>query len=298
MLKKIDIHVHCRQIPIKRPVVGGTFATAQELRAMYDLLGIEKGVLLPAVSPEGVHCLQTNEEAYEITRQFPETLVWFCNIDPRMDTNSPDADLSYYIEYYKSLGACGVGEITSNLYFDDPLALNLFHHCEKCGMPLTFHLGNKGNDYGLIDEIGLPRLEKVLNMFPNLLFLGHSQKFWSEIGPDINEESRNKYPTGKVLPGGRLVELMRACPNLCGDLSAHSGSNAVMRDPEFGYSFLEEFQDRLYFGTDICDPRNITKPMLKLSRWLDEAAENGRISHEAYEKISRLNALKIIDKGC
>ncbi len=186
--------------------------------------------------------------------------------------------------------------MTANLYFDDPLVLNLFRHCEKCQMPLTFHIGNMGNDYGLVDELGLPRLEKVLGLFPGLTFLGHSQKFWAEIGPDCTEENRKGYPTGPVLPGGRVVELMRRYPNLHGDLSAGSGYNAVTRDSDFGYAFIEEFQDQLYYGTDICDPRNITEPMLKLAAWLDDAVAAKKISRAAYNKVCRENALRILER--
>ena len=140
-------------------------------------------------------------------------------------------------------------------------------------MPVIFHIGNPGIGYGLADELGLPRLEKVLGMFPNLAFLGHSQKFWAEISSDCSLEKRVGYPKGKIMPGGRIVELMRKYQNLHGDLSAGSGHNAITRDPEFGYKFIEEFQDRLYYGTDISDPKNVTDSMLKLSSWLDEAME-------------------------
>ena len=163
-------------------------------------------------------------------------------------------------------------------------------------MSVIFHIGDTNGDYGLIDEFGLPRLEKVLQMFPNLQFLGHSQRFWSEISGDITLEERAGYPKGKVVPGGRLVELMRKYPNLCGDMSAGSGFNAVSRDPEFGYAFFEEFQDRLFYGTDICDPANINSNMLKLSSFLDEAMLSGKISYDAYYKISRGNAEKILNK--
>ena len=83
---------------------------------------------------------------------------------------------------------------------------------------------------------------------------------------------------------------MRKYPNLCGDLSAGSGQNALMRDPEFAYKFLEEFQDRLFFGTDICSPTND----FKLTFFLDEAVENGHISQECYNKVCRENALKLL----
>lgn len=295
-VKKIDIHVHSRlEDGIGRPKVGGTYATPVQLRSMYDLIGVEKGVILPGVSPECRHYYTTNEEAYKMALMYPDTCYWFCNVDPRNGANSEDADLSFFINYYKALGAKGVGEITANLYFDDPLVLNLFKHCDMCKMPVTFHIGNKGRDYGLVDEIGLPRLEKILKMFPNLTFLGHSQKFWAEISADLTEEERAGYPKGKVKEGGRVVELMRKYKNLCGDLSAGSGYNALTRDPEFGYSFVEEFKDRLFYGTDICDPKNISHEMLKLSNWLDEACEKGYISEEAYVKVSRENALKLLE---
>ena len=148
-------------------------------------------------------------------------------------------------------------------------------------------------DWESIDELGLPRLEKVLGMFPKLKFLGHSQKFWAEIG-QCDEVSRNGYPTGKVTPG-RVVELMRKYPNLCGDMSAGSGANAMIRDPEFAYAFMEEFQDRLYFGLDICAPQD-SGIRVQLGQFLDESMQKGKISYTAYEKISRGNALDLLEK--
>ncbi len=298
-IRKIDIHVHIRaKKGIERGAPGaGTYATPEELRVIYDQIGVEKGVNLPSMGIECGHYRITNEEALDIAQAYPETLDWFCNIDPRWGKNSPETDLSYYINYYKALGAKGVGEITANLPFDEPRVLNLFYHAQACGMPLIFHIGDFGyGDYGLIDEVGLPRLEKVLRLYPKLQFLGHSQKFWAEISNDVTAENRRGYPKGRVTPG-RVVELLRRYENLCGDLSAGSGFNAVSRDPEFGYAFLEEFQDRLYYGTDICDSRNITNPMLKLSAFLDEAAENGCISEAAYYKISRGNAEKLLNQA-
>ena len=61
-----------------------------------------------------------------------------------------------------------------------------------------------------------------------------------------------------MLEGGAVVRLFRQYPNLYGDLSAGSGYNAISRDPEFGYAFMDEFQDRLLFGTDFADVRNET----------------------------------------
>lgn len=290
LVKKIDIHVHTTwRKGMPRP--GGTdYATPEELRQMYDRMGIEMGVLLPSIHLEGTFHTNTNEDMQDIAEKYPESFVWFCNLDPRMGWNSVDADFTYFLDHYKAQGAKGVGEICCNLAFDDPMVENMFSHVEKSGLPLTFHIGQAGNDYGLIDEPGLPKLEGALKKFPKLIFLGHSQKFWAEISGDVGD--RNGYPKGKVTPGGRLVELMRKYPNLCGDLSAGSGQNALMRDPEFAYKFLEEFQDRLYFGTDICRPNQDQN--LTLTFFLDEAVENGHISQACYNKVCRENALKLL----
>ncbi len=298
-MKKIDIHVHTRKVHGVPSLAGNVFPTYDELRLMYDKLGIEKGVNLPLgmSGPEGSSQIITNDESYELASLYPETYYWFCGVDPRIGGNTPKTDLSYYINYYKELGARGVGEITANINMDDPRVLNLFHHCEKCKMPVTIHVGNPGfGSYGLIDETGLRRLEYILQQFPKLIILGHSQRFWAEISEDCTTESRNGYPPGKVAPGGRVIELMRRYPNLHGDLSAGSGHNAVTRDPEFGYAFLEEFQDRLYFGTDFTDPRQIDHPFAGLSGWMDQAYEGGNISRTVYEKVCRKNALQLLER--
>ena len=294
--QKIDIHIHTNAYKGIERFGGGTFASPEEIRDMYNKIGVSKGVILPCVNPDCSFQIQSNEEAYHLTQKYPDLFYWFCNINPKNGSNKPDCDFSYFLEYYKKLGAKGVGEITANMYFDDPYIENLFYHCQKCKMPVLFHIGPTiGGCYGLVDESGLPRLEKELAKFPELQFIGHSQPFWAEISSDVTEANRNSYPQGKVTPG-RVVELMRKYPNLYGDLSAGSGYNAVSRDPKFGYAFIEEFQDRLYYGTDICDPRNITNPMLKLSSWLDDGLERGKISETAYKKVCYENALELLER--
>ena len=295
-MKKIDIHVHTRMFKgVLRKGAKTTYASAEELIEMYKPLGIEKGVILPGGAVECALQLQSNEEVMAIVEKYPKNFDWFCNIHPQMGGNSADYDLSYFVSYYKDMGAKGLGEVTANFYFDDPFAQNLFYHCQKNDLPILFHIAPQvGGYYGLVDDLGLPRLEKALAKFPNLVFIGHSQPFWAEIGNDVTEESRKGYPEGKIAKEGRLVEIMRKYPNLHGDLSAGSGYNAITRDPEFGYDFLEEFKDRLYFGTDICAPENKNEPFLQLSRWLDDAVEAGNISREAYNKISRENAINNI----
>ena len=73
-------------------------------------------------------------------------------------------------------------------------------------------------------------------------------------------------------------------------MSAGSGGNAIMRDPAFGYAFIEEFSDRLLYGTDICSVKN----RFPLGAWLDESVMNGSIAQENYNKICRENALRLL----
>lgn len=129
-----------------------------------------------------------------------------------------------------------------------------------------------------------------MRRFPDLVIFGHSQGFWSEISGDVTPETKNGYPTGPVKPGGAVVRLMREYPGLHGDLSAGSGFNAISRDPEFGYAFLEEFQDRLLLGQDFCSPRN-EMPHIE---WLTRARDEGHISEEVYEKVMWKNANRLL----
>lgn len=289
----IDIHTHVTpSSTVKRPD-GTTYTTPDELIRMLDSAGIDKAVLLPMPIPEGNHRVVSTEDVLEIVACFPDRFIPFCNIDPRAINNSPDADFRPHLKFYREAGCKGVGEMTANLAFDDPLVENLFAQCEEMEMPLLFHIGPRfGRCYGLVDDLGLPRLERALQKFPRLIFIGHSQPFWSEISADNTVHIRNTYPKGKVTPG-RVPELLRRYPNLYGDMSAGSGFNAVTRDPEFGYAFIEEFQDRLLFGTDICAVTNDTP----LVRWLRQAVDEGRISQQAFEKVSWRNADRILSLG-
>ena len=294
-MQKIDIHVHTiSEKGVLRPR-GDTLATPEELFEMYDQLGVEKAVLLPIVSPEGQTDGNTNREIQTIVRQYPDRFYWFCNIDPRQGDNSETTDFAQMLAYYKERGAAGLGEVTANLPMDDPRVEALMAACEDLKMPVTIHIGDLGGDYGLVDSLGLPKLERLLQKFPKLILLGHSQKFWSEISADVTEEIRGKAPKGPVIPGGRIPELMRRYPNLCGDLSAGSGCNAMMRDPDFGYAFMEEFQDRLFYGTDICSPWDITHIRVKLGPFMEQGVTEGKLSQRAYEKICRGNALRLLE---
>jgi len=83
---------------------------------------------------------------------------------------------------------------------------------------------------------------------------------------------------------------MRRFPNLYGDLSAGSGCNALARDPDYAVHFLNEFQDRLLFGTDICAPDTPTP----LVDFLLDMRRTGRIGETVFKKVARENARRLL----
>ena len=225
-----------------------------------------------------------------IADQYPDRFVWFCNIDPRMGTAY--ANLPYLLDYYKSRGARGFGELTIPLYADAPELERLYACLEEADMPLTIHISVPGSQrYGIMDELGLPRLERMLKKYPRMKVLGHSQVFWSEISADNNDEIRNGYPKGRVIPG-RIVTLMRRYENLYCDLSAGSGMNAMMRDPEFSVGFLEEFADRILYGCDMCHKESVHQ--YTFDDFLNGLRRDGALREEVYRKIVRENAVKLL----
>jgi len=287
----IDIHVHAHRArhPGLTRVGGSRAPTPEELIGMMDGAGIDKAVLLCTPSPEWRYTIVIPEEVLDICTQYPDRLIPFFNFDPHYIKNSPSSDFRPLLGVYKELGFKGIGEYIPNIPFDDPLNMNVFEQVEEVGLPIIFHIGpTLGGCYGCYDEVGLPRLETVLRTFPSLTLLGHSQPFWSEINAGVTDDTRGGYPKGPVTPG-RVVELMRTYPNLHGDLSANSGHNAITRDPEFGYAFMEEFQDRLYFGTDIA---NVPQKLPLVATFAKLKAER-LISAEAYEKIAWRNAARL-----
>ncbi|MFH2068295.1 MAG: amidohydrolase family protein [Candidatus Omnitrophota bacterium] len=287
----IDIHAHAYRRPYPGTNGKPVFSTPEQLLKRYEELEIEQAILLPLVSPE-VYLPQSNEEILEITERYPDRFIPFCNIDPRAITNSPDAPLGDLLRYYRDCGCKGIGEVMPNLPFLHPLVQNLFKHVQEVGFPLIFDISDRvGNNYGLVDDPGLPQLERCLQKFPKLTILGHGPGFWAEIGKLETPADRNNYPKYPVKEEGVVPKLLRRYENLCGDLSAGSGYNALERDPKYAVGFLNEFQDKLYFGTDICAP-DTTAPLVD---FLLKFRAEKKISETAFRKISRENAAKLLN---
>ncbi len=252
-------------------------------------MGVEKGLLLPLVTLEANTILDTPETIYQAVQKYPESFYWAMNFDPRM-LNDGHTDFGEMMEFYKSMGAKSVGELTANLRMDDKRYDNLFARCAEHDLPITVHLSSQVGFYnGMVDDFGLPQLEAVLKKYPKLKVFGHSPMFWSHLSADVPESEINGFPSGKVIPG-RIEELLEKYDNLYCDLSATSGYNALARDEEYAARFIKKFGDRIMFGLDICSLNDVRSlPVL-----LDNMLEKGVISQKDYDLICRGNAIRLL----
>ncbi len=281
-MKRIDMHIHLSRTAILKN--GNVFVSdAESMLSHMDALGIERAVLMSVGETPAE--LGYNESNHTICEKYPHRFSWMCNVDTvNMDT------VYDRLAQCKAQGAVGIGELTQNLPIEHPFIQAIFSAADKLQLPVTFHMSpSVGFNYGIVDAPGLPGLESALKTFPNVKFLGHSQVFWIEISGDAptDDKGRNRWGNGPVLPGGRLVSLFETFPNLYGDLSAGSGGSAIMRDEAFGLWFLENFQDRLFFATDMLN----TETVQPLADWMENKLREGKLTPEAYEKILRGNAL-------
>jgi predicted TIM-barrel fold metal-dependent hydrolase len=180
----------------------------------------------------------------------PERFVLGYAPDPRcpesLDRLQAAIDL-YGVQVY--------GELKLRMCYDNPDALRMFRFCGERGLPVTVHI-----DYEFATGRGYPRpnwwygggiaaFERAVTACPDTNFIGHAPGFWAHISGD-EQAAREMYPAGPVAPGGKMIEMLRAHPNLYADLSAGSARNALTRDPAFGKDFVLEFQDRLLYARD------------------------------------------------
>lgn len=292
----LDIHAHMYKYPFpmtydkKKDYFPLTFPNGEELVKLHDTLGIDRAVILPLVNAE-TYIPQSIGEVIEFCQNSNGRFIPFCNIDPRVLENTKDTDIGFLIEFYKRQGCKGMGEVLPNMAFDDPKLHNLFYHCEKAKFPLLFDCsGVKDKEYGLYDEIGMPKLRKSLEKFPNLIFIGHGPGFWAEIDELDPKQEMERWATTPLKGEGTMPKLLREYQNLWVDLSAGSGYCAMTRDIPYTKKFLNEFWDRILFGTDICYASG-GQTLIKL---LNELHENGDLNDEKFEAITHKNAERLL----
>jgi predicted TIM-barrel fold metal-dependent hydrolase len=295
----IDIHSHCYKNPV--PFVT-PFCNPEELIKINKEMGIDKAVLLPVVNSE-IYFPQSNDEILEICNAYPDKFIPYCNIDPRSMTNSPNAPLHKVLDYYKNKGCKGIGEVMPNLEITNLKVQNLFRAAEDVELPIVYDGSTvKDGDFGLYDDAGLPGLEQTLQRFPKLKIFGHGPCFWAELfrlqtpaerGYVFNFEGTDQVGVRGTenREEGVLPVLLRRYENLHCDLSDGSPIQALSRNLEYTKKFFIEFQDRLYFGTDMCN-KTVKYPHVD---FINNLLSSGVITKEIYDKVTHKNAIKLLN---
>lgn len=212
----------------------------------------------------------------------PEKFVLGYAPDPRR----PEAidQLQAAISIY---GVRVYGELKLRMMYDNPDAIRMYRFCGEKGLPVLVHI-----DYEFETGYRYPRpnwwygggidaFERAIQACPETTFIGHAPGFWAHISGDT-QYNKVSYPSGKVEPGGKLIDMLNKLPNLYCDTSAGSGCNALKRDPEFAKDFLIEFQDRILYGRDYFD------------NFHQEFINSLDLPTEVLEKIYSGNALKLV----
>ena len=237
----VDTHTHLGRLRHEDPGL-----VPEGLLQRMDENGVDLALVLAVESPEELDYFVPTTQVVEWCRgQGRGRLFPLCACDPRHRYPGRFDPYPVLAEYVAA-GCRGFGENLCGLPIDDPLQRRIYDACERLRLPVLLHIDHHINR----DGPGLPGLERLLQAYPGIHFIGHAQSFWREISADA-EASGPAYPTGPVIPGGRVGQLLDAYPNLLADLSAGSGYNALARDAEHARRFVERHHTQLLFGTDV-----------------------------------------------
>ena len=282
---KIDIHNH--------PDWHGH--NIDDFIANMDLHGIDKTVLLSWEAPESeydpsyVYCCNITgkgpisfERCLSYVEKRPDRFILGYCPDPR-DPKAVDQMKAALLIYKAKI----CGELKLRMMYDNPDAIRLYRYCGEAGLPVTVHIDyefDTGRQYPRPNWWyggGIDAFERAVKLCPETIFFGHAPGFWAHISND-GQHDKVAYPTGKVVEGGKVAEMLRKYKNLNCDMSAGSGCNAFSRDKEHAYNFIMEFQDRICYARDYFD--NIHQELL----------ESLNLPQDVLDKIYCKNAQRLI----
>lgn len=230
-----------------------------------DAVGIDKMCLLSCLNP-----MSENDPRYyytscigdQIPAPFFRCLAYYEKAPDRFILGyAPDPRKPQAVQQLKmAVDAFGVkicGEVKFRMLYDNPDALDLFRYCGEIGLPVVLHMdipeaqpaaeGSTWNHWWYGG--GMDVLERVLKACPETNFLGHAPAFWATISNDEKWKTE-AYPTGEVIPGGKIEQFLDKYDNLYCDCSAGSGFRALSRDPEYTKKLMCAHPDRFVYARD------------------------------------------------
>ncbi|MEJ2537197.1 MAG: amidohydrolase family protein [Calditrichia bacterium] len=305
----IDMHSH--------PYAESLEEVDQWVRNM-DAVGIEKTILLSHATGAEFDSL------YQVYSKYPDRFELWCGFDyTGYDQPGYGPAAVAELERCYKMGARGVGELGDKgkglfyskppawgMHLDDPRMDPLLEKCAELGLPINIHVAepiwmyqtmdstNDGlmnayewrldNKPGIVDHNGMiDILERAVKRHPKTIFIACH---FANCSYDLN----------------KLGALLDKYPNLYADIAARYAETAPI--PRFAAAFIEKYQDRLIYGTDMgfdLDMYHITFRILETSD--EHFYEIGQFGYHwalngfglndvVLKKLYRDNALKLLKK--
>ncbi len=276
----VDAHVHVQPWRMMKPaivermkqnrkdmdIILKVMDSSSEFLKHMDSEGVEAAALINYVSP---HIMGFSDEVNEFISAFckenPKRLIAFGSINPQIKSGQ-ESRIDELLEKLKIRGI-KIHPSHQTVYPNDYLNGNeclayLYKRCETEGIPVMFHTGtsifvgarNRYADPIYVDDVAVD--------FPRLkIILAHGGRpLWMET----------------------CMFLVRRFINVMIDVSSIPPSKVLEYFPR-----LEDIADRTLFGTDW------PAPMVPGMRANFEQFSKLNLSAEAFEKITRLNAIKL-----
>jgi predicted TIM-barrel fold metal-dependent hydrolase len=305
----VDMHSH--------PYAESLEEVDQWVRNM-DAVGIEKTILLSHATGAEFDSL------YQVYSKYPDRFELWCGFDyTGYDKPGYGPAAVAELERCYKMGARGVGELGDKgkglfyskppawgMHLDDPRMDSLLEKCAELGLPINIHVAdpiwmyekmdstNDGlmnayewrldNQPGIVDHNGMVDiLERAVKRHPKTIFIACH---FANCSYDLN----------------KLGALLDKYPNLYADIAARYAETAPI--PKFTAAFIEKYQDRLLYGTDMgfdLDMYHITFRILESSD--EHFYEIGQFGYHwalngfglndvVLKKLYRDNALKLLKK--
>lgn len=305
----IDMHSH--------PYAESLEEVDQWVRNM-DAVGIEKTILLSHATGAEFDSL------FQVYSKYPDRFELWCGFDyTGYDKPGYGPAAVAELERCYKMGARGVGELGDKgkglfyskppawgMHLDDPRMDPLLEKCAELGLPINIHVAdpiwmyekmdstNDGlmnayewrldNQPGIVDHNGMiDILERAVKRHPKTIFIACH---FANCSYDLN----------------KLGALLDKYPNLYADIAARYAETAPI--PKFTAAFIEKYQDRLLYGTDMgfdLDMYHITFRILESSD--EHFYEIGQFGYHwalngfglndvVLKKLYRDNALKLLKK--
>ena len=279
-----------------------------------DAKGIEKTIVL---SKEHGRRFDSVFDAYS---KHPGRFEVWCGFDYSTfeDPGFPDAAIKE-LERCCHKGAKGVGELGDKgkgmfyskppawgMHADDPRMDALWEKCGELGMPVSIHVADPMWMYEPMDSTN----DGLMNAYSWRLdnqpdIVGHQGMI------DILERTLKKHPNTTFIAChlanccydlSIVAGMLDAYPNLYLDISARYSELCAI--PRASAKFVEDYQDRIVYGTDMGMSPDMYEITFRLLETADEHIYNDNFSYHwplhglnlpenVLEKIYRTNAMKL-----